>query len=179
MGESQLEMARSDLEGIPDVVLPAGCTIRAYRSGDEWAWCRLVNEGIGGEYTPEKLRAEMAGAADFDPLDLLFVVRGEEVVGTAWALRQAGSPSGKGIVHMVAVALEHRGGGLGRALVVAVLHRLREVGARSAGLKTDDFRPAAIRIYLGVGFRPVLSHENHPGRWRAVYQELGIEEEIE
>jgi len=179
MGEPQLEMARSDLEGIPDVALPAGCTIRAYRPRDEWAWCRLVSEGIGGDYTPEKLRAEMGGAADFDPLDLLFVVRGEEAGGTAWALRQAGSPIGQGIVHMVAVAPEHRGGGLGRALVVAVLHRLREVGARSAGLKTDDFRRAAIRIYLGVGFRPVLNHESHLGRWRAVYQELGIEEEVE
>ena len=179
MGEPQLEMARSDLQGIPDVVLPPGCTIRAYRPGDEWAWCRLVKNGIGGDYTPEKLRAEMGGAADFDPLDLLFVVRGETMAGTAWALRQAGSPIGQGIIHMVAVAPEHRGGGLGRALVVAVLHRLREVGARSAGLKTDDFRRVAIRLYLGVGFRPVLSHESHLGRWRAVYQELGIEEEVE
>lgn len=179
MGEPQLDMARLDFEGIPDGVLPAGCTIRAYRPTDERAWCRLVNEAIGGDYTPEKLRAEMEEAADFDPLDILFVVKGEEVVGTAWALRQAGPPSGKGIVHMVAVAPGHRGGGLGRALVVAVLHRLRKVGARSAGLKTDDFRLAAIRVYLGVGFRPVLSHESHLGRWRAVYQELGIEEEVE
>lgn len=179
MGEPQLEMARLGFEGIPDVVLPAGCTIRAYRPIDERSWCRLVNEAIGGDYTPEKLRAEMGEAADFDPLDILFVVKGEEVVGTAWALRQAGPPRGQGIVHMVAVAPEHRGGGLGRALVVAVLHRLREAGARSAGLKTDDYRRAAIRIYLGVGFRPVLSHDSHLGRWRAVYQELGIEEEVE
>ncbi|MCJ7822097.1 MAG: GNAT family N-acetyltransferase, partial [Armatimonadetes bacterium] len=70
---------------------------------------------------------------------------------------------------------EHRGRGLGRALVLSVLRRLREVGVASATLDTDDFRLPAIRLYLALGFRPELTHESHAERWRDVRRELGPE----
>jgi mycothiol synthase len=130
-----------------------------------------------GDWTEEKLAAEMDKAVDFQSEDLLFAEKDGSIVGTAWALRQPNAPEGMGYVHMVAVAPPHRGRGLGRAVLLAVLHRFRELGMTQAELRTDDCRLPAIKIYLGLGFRPRLSHESHRGRWQAVYRKLSIDVE--
>jgi len=175
MSQPQLEMECSLCEGLPEVAVPAGYLIRAYRHGDGAAWCSLVNDAIGGEWTEAGLQQEMDGAQDFQADDLFFAVKGEEEVGTTWALRRESFPSGVGAVHMVAVAPEHRGRGLGRLLVLSALQRLREQGIARARLLTDDVRLPAIKIYLGVGFRPLLTHESHLERWRKVYHTLGLD----
>jgi mycothiol synthase len=131
-----------------------------------------VREGIGGEPTEDGLAAAMAKAVDFSRDDLLFAVNEDETVGTAWALREQKSPPDTGTVHMVTVAPQHRGRGLGRALVLAVLHRFHRLGLRRAVLLTDDFRLPAIGTYLGLGFRPRLTHDSHAERWREVSTRL-------
>jgi mycothiol synthase len=177
MAQPQLEMERTSLEELPALAQPPGYSLRAYQPGDAAAWCRLVNEGIGGEWTEERFQAETARALDFQPADLIFALADREVTGTAWALRLPDSPRDLGWVHMVAVAAGCRGRGLGRALVLATLRRFQELGLARAVLKTDDFRLPAIRVYLGLGFRPVLSHESHPARWRQIYDKLGRDKE--
>jgi mycothiol synthase len=104
-------------------------------------------------------------------------VDGEEVVGTTWALRRESFPSGVGSVHMVAVTPEHRRRGLGRLLVLFALRRFCEQGIARARLQTDDVRLPAIKIYLGLGFRPLLTHESHLERWRKVYRKLCLDPE--
>ena len=177
MSQPQLEMECSLCEGLPEVAVPAGYLIRAYRHGDGAAWCRLVNGGIGGEWTEAGLQEEMDGAQDFEPADLFFAVESEEVVGTTWALRRESFPSGVGSVHMVAVAPEHRRRGLGRLLALFALRRFCEQGIARARLQTDDVRLPAINIYLGLGFRPLLTHESHLERWRKVYRKLCLDPE--
>ncbi len=158
-----------------EVVVPAGYTIRTYQPGDGAAWCRLINDTIGGEYTEERFEQELSGAPGLEPADVFFAVSGRVVAGTAWARRSGHRPEHIGYVHMVAVAPEHRGRGVGRALVVSVLHRFREAGLASAMLETDDVRLPAIRLYLALGFRPELTHDSHAERWRRVGRELGVE----
>lgn len=175
MPEPQLEMEHSLPEDLPEVVVTGGYAVRSYRQGDGAAWCRLVNEGIGGDWMEAGFQREMEGAQEFQAADLLFAVAGVEVVGTAWALLRESFPSGVGTIHMVAVAPEHRGRGLGRLLVLSALRRLRERGATRAKLLTDDVRLPAIKMYLGVGFRPLLTHESHVERWHRVYGELGLD----
>jgi mycothiol synthase len=175
MEQPQLRMVIPSLARLPEVAVPAGYTIRTYQPGDGAAWCRLINDAIGGEYTEERVEQEMSGAPGLEPADLFFAVSGEAVVGTAWARRARHGPERMGYVHMVAVASEHRGRGVGRALVVSVLRRLREVGLASAMLETDDVRLPAIRLYLALGFRPELTHDSYAERWRQVRRELGLE----
>jgi len=158
---------------LPVAEVAPGYRLRTYQPGDESAWCRLVNECIGGEYTEEECRRELTGQPWFDPADLFFVEEDGEAVGTACALRRPDLGAEVGYVHMLAVLPEHRGHRLGRGLVVAVLHRFRELGYRSAVLKTDDWRMAAISTYLGLGFRPRMTHESHEGRWREVVERSG------
>ena len=48
----------------------------------------------------------------------------------------------------VASIAEHRGKGLGEAVTLAALQRLRDLGNQSCWLETDDWRIPAIKIYF-------------------------------
>jgi mycothiol synthase len=151
-----------------------GYSLRTFQPGDEAAWCRLVNEAIGGEYTPETMRESLLSQPWLDEHDLFFAEQDGLSVGTACAQRERAAQERIGMVHMLAVDPAHRGLGLGRALLAAVLRRLKEAGCQAAALSTDDFRLAAIRLYLAFGFRPKATHESHAGRWREVFGRLGL-----
>lgn len=170
----QLEMERSCSEALPEVGTPTCYSLRTFRPGDEAAWCRLVNEAIGGEYTPETMRESLLSQPWFDEHDLFFLEKDGLIAGTACAQRERVAQERTGLVHMLVVDPKHRAIGLGRALLAATLRRLKDVGCRSAALSTDDFRLAAIRLYLAFGFRPTLTHDSHAGRWHEVLRRLGL-----
>ena len=67
---------------------------------------------------------------------------------------------------------EHSGRGLGYAVCCAVLQRYRDAGYRRVYLRTDDFRLAAIKIYLKLGFVPFLFADGMAERWKTVCEEL-------
>jgi mycothiol synthase len=169
----QLRMDLDSLEQLPAIDVAEGYSLRTYRRGDEAAWCRLISGCIGGQQDEEGCRSSLTGTAKFSPQDMFFAEHGGEAVGTACAHRGANTPDGVGYVHMVAVDAAHRGKKLGRALVVAVLRRFRELGYRAATLETDDFRLSAIKLYLALGFHPTMTDESHPRRWEAVFARLG------
>ncbi len=166
-------MVRDSLEDLPDIIVRDGYTIRSYREGDAADWCRLISSWIGGNYAEEEFRQSTAGDAGFDPEGLFFAEKDGELVGTACAVYRKSAPADMGYVHMVAVDPEHQGHGLGRAVTVAVLHRLRARGFKRAVLETDDWRVPAICLYLSLGFEPAFKHESHEPRWRAIKEKLG------
>jgi len=167
-------MVLDSLDNLPEVIAPSGYIIRTYRDGDSADWCRVVGSGIGGEYDDAGFRRSTAGSSGFDPEGLFFAEKDGVIVGTACAVWSANYPEDTGYLHMVAVDPMHHGHGLGRALTLAVLHRLRARGFRRAVLQTDDFRVPALRLYLSMGFRPRFTHESHEARWRDIYETLGI-----
>ncbi len=169
----QLQMDLDSLDQLPEARVAEGYCLRTYRQRDEAAWCRLVNECIGGHTDEAGCRSSLTATPEFAPEDMFFAEHGADVVGTACAHRGAHTPEGVGYVHMVAVDPSHRGKGLGRALVVAVLRRFRELGYRTATLQTDDFRLSAIKLYLDLGFHPTMTDESHPARWERVLAQLG------
>lgn len=64
----------------------------------------------------------------------------------------------------LAVAPEHRGGGRGRALVLALLHWAAEAGATSAYLQVRAQNTAALRLYESMGFKTAYGyHYRVPG----------------
>lgn len=66
----------------------------------------------------------------------------------------------------VAVDPAHRGRGLGRAVTAAVVARLLAADHRRIVGSTQDARIHALRIYLGLGFRPV-ERSDKADRWAA------------
>jgi mycothiol synthase len=74
----------------------------------------------------------------------------------------------------VAADPAHVGQGLGIAVVAAATTRLIEAGYRQIQLHTEDWRLAALKIYLKLGYVPSLYTETMPERWRAVCAQLGL-----
>ena len=97
----------------------------------------------------------------------------EEVVGTATAW-ESSERRGHGMVHYVAVLPKHRGKRLGFMLVARVLQLLERMGYPDVWLSTDDFRLAAIRVYLELGFEPASAHPSHKERWEIVRHKLAL-----
>ena len=176
----QLRMRRPSLEELPDVSVPAGYGLRAYQEGDEAAWGEIMEspEGIGREWTVEKVRTSMMEKPQFEAEGLFFVTSdgdGGRPVASATAWRSPSAGERTGYVHMVCALPEHRGRGLGRLVTLAALRYMRERGDEDVLLETDDFRLAAIKSYLGLGFVPVYKEDpasDHVARWSAVFERL-------
>lgn len=81
----------------------------------------------------------------------------------------------RAVVHMVATHPYAAGKGFGKYVVDAALKCIRDTGMKVAELLTDDFRLAAIKTYLELGFEPVIEDEEMEGRWKAVMEKLAEE----
>ncbi|OMC90568.1 GNAT family N-acetyltransferase [Paenibacillus odorifer] len=166
---SKLVMKKDILSDLPAFLCPTGYLIRHFEPDDERNWEELIRHS----FTREVKFADKI--SDHVPLysdRLLFICRGNQPVATAtaWEL-DSGDPK-SWYVHMVGVLPEYSGKGLGYAVSLAILHKIRESGGAAASLETDDFRLPAIRIYLKLGFQPVYLDDSHPGRWDRILQRL-------
>ncbi|NLT42323.1 MAG: GNAT family N-acetyltransferase [Anaerolineae bacterium] len=72
----------------------------------------------------------------------------------------------------VAADPDHRGRGLGLAVCAAVTARLIEVGCRDVHLYTDEWRLAAVKTYLRLGYLPLIFAPEILPRWRTVCEAL-------
>jgi mycothiol synthase len=75
---------------------------------------------------------------------------------------------------MVGVKKEFQGKKLGYYVSLKALLDMKERGYKACVLQTDDFREAAIKTYLRLGFDPYITHENHPERWVRIRKNLNI-----
>jgi ribosomal protein S18 acetylase RimI-like enzyme len=93
--------------------------------------------------------------ADYDPRGWAVARAGEAVAGAA-----LGFPlRGRAWILDVFVAPEHRGRGLGLALVRDCCRRLREAGAEHVGLEVDAEN--AVRLYERAGLRVTRRYDMH------------------
>ena len=174
----QLRMTKTNLARLAPPRVARGYRLRTYRPGDEADWARLIRAYIGGQWDVESTRANLTGQERFFPDGLFFVESAQgEVVGTACAWRPSAQEWEEGELHMVAVDEKHRGHGLGRTLCLAVLRYFREKGFKRVRLSTDDFRLAAIKVYLDLGFAPVIVDELHRQRWQDIRASLRLAEQ--
>lgn len=175
-------MLRPRLDDLPALDVPPGYRLRTYQPGDEPAWAEIMEStgGVGKEWTVERVRARVIEREQFDPSGMFFATSdaaGGRPVASATAWRTAPDERVTGNVHMVCALESHRGRGLGRLVTLAVLHRLSERGFQRADLATDDWRLAAIKSYLGLGFVPVYlpdpsGFDPHEPRWSAILAQL-------
>lgn len=175
-------MWRPHLEALPPLAVPDGYGLRTFRPGDERPWGEIMASegGIGRDWTVEQVRERLLERPQFEAPGLFFATDeadGGRPVASACAWRSAPEERALGTVHMVCAIPAHRGRGLGRLVTLAVLHYLRGRGFRSADLTTDDFRLAAIKSYLGLGFVPVYRTDaaradDHEARWSAIFATL-------
>lgn len=173
-------MEKPDPAHYPAFELPDGYTFCTYEEGMMDDWSRL-QYGVGQiESQEEAARIFKQEFMPF-PKDLneksVFV---KDNAGTivAAAMLWNGNHFGKTLqrLHWLAVADEHQGKGIGRALVTRVLELFQELKYEgSIYLTTQTWSYPAIAIYLQFGFRPYLGEK--PENWKSVSERFQEENE--
>ena len=171
---------------LPDVPLPAGYVMRAYRAGDAPSWADTLQKGGFTEWTEDRVLEYLE-----DPerrAGSRIVEYNGAIVAATFASRSPPSPSRSegdacearrgcpksegGALDFVVTHPDHRGRGLAPATCTEVSRFLVARGCKAVSLSTDDWRLPAIHIYLSMGFKPVMNRDDMPDRWATVYQML-------
>lgn len=164
-----LVLLRPDLDDLPPVTLPEGITIRPYRTGDEATWTSIWQESEPFDPITDKAFRDSYGHDETLLAERVYFAVDEatgEDIGTVTAWTEE-TPSknhpgleGRGRVHWLATLPTYQGRGIGKALFLYCLHRLRDVGHRESFLVTSSGRTAAVALYKKYGFHePVIGTE--------------------
>ncbi len=153
---------------------PEAYALRTFRAGDAADHVRLMRAAGFADWSRERLATDMEKCLP----DGFFVIEHSpsgRLAATAMSLQQpsAHHPFG-GELGWVAGDPEHKGKGLGCAVCAAATRRLLEGGYRDVYLRTDDFRLAAIKVYLKLGYVPFLCAPDMEGRWRDVLRATAL-----
>lgn len=157
--------------------LPEGYTVRNFR-GDEdiLPWVELCKNGLLADDAGEEAFAErITNVKGVNATtDLFFIEKDGKPVATVTAVDDF-VESGLGCIHMVSVATEARGHGIGLALCEIAEKKLSEHHVQTAYLVTDDWRKAACKSYLKAGFFPVNYDSDMADRWSDLLTQFGID----
>jgi mycothiol synthase len=143
----------------PEPALPDEITLRSFEPGrDDRPTYELIDAAFSdwsdrdASFAFEDWAASFVRREDFDPELTLLLEDAGELVGLSLG-RVYGD---EGWVDQIAVRRDHRGRGLGKALLRASFRRFRERGLRTAGLSTES-RTGARGVYEHVGMRVTRS----------------------
>jgi len=162
----QLERPLTDADADASPILPADVAITGFRPatedepGDSTDWVRLnalvfATHPEQGAVTEADLAARQAEPW-FDAGDLLLARQSTDdaepgrILGYNWVKIEPGSAQGE--IYVLGVHPDAAGAGLGRALMVAGLARLRSRGCSSVELYVEAESTGPVRLYRSLGF---------------------------
>lgn len=155
-----------------DWPVPEGYELRTYRESDEAEHAALMRSAGFTTWTEENTRESLPACL---PAGFFVIVHvpSRKLVATSMARHwpTADHPSG-GVLDWVAVDSDHRGKELGCVVCAAATRRLLEAGYSDIYLQTDDFRLAAIKTYLKLGYVPLFFAPDMIPRWQEVFRQL-------
>jgi mycothiol synthase len=131
-----------------------------------------MNVGFGSQRTAEDVKKEFIDKPQFVPEGLFFVLHDEKPVGSAFGWRDEPNEWKHGKLEMVCVLPDHRGHNLGYYLTLKVLNWFKNNGFEDVELTTDDWRLAAVKQYLRLGFQPVIDDDSAKNRWLQLIKKL-------
>ncbi len=168
------QMSRPLRDPVARPKLPADRALRTFVPGrDEDEWLGLNSRAFAkhpeqGGWTRHDLELREREPW-FDPAGFFVAIRDGQMAGFHWTkvpppqpaahearaahgLAAAGAKPSVGEVYVVGVDPAEQGSGLGRALTLAGLNHLRDLGLETAILYVDEDNTAAIRMYETLGF---------------------------
>lgn len=161
------ELHRPDFEGIPDLPLPAGITVRPVDGTDPaqvravWEAGREAFAEHWGEADADWSEDGLTGfrsSPNFQPWLWQVAFAGDEVAGHILNYLDPPEPDGSrtGWTEAIGVRPAYRRRGLARALLARSLVAVRDAGATRAALGVDSQNVNhALDLYEGLGFRVV------------------------
>lgn len=107
----------------------------------------------GSKFSVERWRAVAAGPAYANARCLIgYNDRGDAVAGTTvWTA----GPGTIGMLEPLGVHSDHQGHGYGKAIAIAAIAALRDMGASSATVCAEGANTAAVATYRAAGFQPL------------------------
>ncbi len=146
--------------------VPAGYRLRIFNFADEDSYLRLLHRA-GFVFS----RKQLHGILSMCLPNGCFVVQHKatrDLVATMMA-RHVSSPEHPfgGRIDWLASDPEHRRRGLGAICARSAASRLLQSGYESIWVTTDDYRLAALKIFLAMGFKPCITPETKD-RWKKV-----------
>ena len=161
---------------LPELKLPQGYYVKSFQDfQNQHEWVNIVNHSIG-EWDLQTAKYLFFNDKYFNPELCFFLLDHNKPVATSSGrIRHAGGVK-IGELHMTAVSQKARGRGLGAAISLVVLHRIRDVHHGKIILRTDEWRLPAIKMHLRLGFRPVekIGRTNHQSIWSSILTKLSL-----
>ena len=144
----------------PPPIAP-GYNLRTFQEGDEQTWAEVKNVVFGSSSTPEQFwNQNFLGVnkrLDFAPDGFFFAEKDGEPVGICAGIvlhdRKKIDGTFPGGIGWTGVREDHRGVGLGRALMISSLNCLHDRGIAVTEVGTQFYRTAAVNLYESLGFR--------------------------
>ena len=140
--------------------IKAGYNLRTFREGDEQTWATVKNIVFGSSSTSEEFWNQaflgVNKQLDFAPEGFFFAEKNGEPVGICAGIvlhdRKKIGGTFPGGIGWTGVHKDHRGVGLGRALMVSSLNYLHDRGTAITEVGTQFYRTAAVNLYESLGF---------------------------
>ena len=153
---------------------PEGFELRTIRPGEEQAYADLMVAAGFESWTVDLARQIVSTRTLPDGIFFAVECATGRLAGTAMANKpnETGHEMG-----WVAVHPDFRGKGLARLVSSAAMNRFKTENCSLIYLLTDDFRKAALRLYLRMGWQPWIPDwcdNTHSARWEAIHKELGL-----
>lgn len=159
----------------PKIKVPENYKLRNFRKGDEKVYIELMRKAGFEDWQAEHIQKILSNP--LSPEGVHFITFVDKPIATASALDR--TPEDKrniedliGELGWVACDPAHRGKKLGKVVCAAVVRLFLLHNFRSIFLLTDDWRLAAIKTYLELGFEPVRDTAEMRWRWGKVSDKL-------
>lgn len=157
---------------LPEIELPPGYRLRQLEEADMLSYLTLREKTGFGGWTLQDVQRAMQNALPGGFFVVEYLPEGS-IVASAIANHSPSPhhPNG-GVLDWLMADPGHTGKGLGRAVTIAVTRLLIERGYRRIYLLTDDWRIPALKIYLQLGWQPLILSEEMQARWNHVKKSL-------
>ena len=140
--------------------IKAEYNLRTFQEGDEQTWADVKNTVFGSSSTSEEFWNQtflgVNKRLDFAPEGFFFAEKDGEPVGICAGIvlhdRKKIGETFPGGIGWTGVHEDHRGVGLGRALMVSSLNYLHDRGVAVTEVGTQFYRTAAVNLYESLGF---------------------------
>ena len=133
---------------------PSGLTYRSLQAGEEATLAALQNQCFTGSWgfhpNTEEDIIYMTTLGGHSLEDIIVAEFDEKMVAYCWVTRNGQEPKGR--IHMIGVDPDYRGMRLGKGVLLAGLHRLKEQGIAHLEVTVDSQNPTAYRLYQATGF---------------------------